>query len=146
MAVMSLALGTAGGLSFVSAVRDGRIGGWVWAGVCFGILLPWVVYGVNRMLGTTVLSSAGMRFSTFGSRRLIPWDQITKIEVRPQGGRGKSGQEVRAHRSSGRPLVIPGVMHSLSADSTAEVEEKVRAICSHWEEATGQPQGPVYTR
>jgi len=145
MAVVALGFGTAGVMNYLAVTRGhASVEGWVCATVWAGPLVPSVFYGVNRTLGKTILSHAGMRFSTFVSRRFIPWDQITEIEVQTRTGRGQSWQVVRAHRRSGRPLVIPGVMPK--TDSTAEFEEKLRTICSFWEEATEQPRTPVYTR
>jgi len=144
LAAGTLVIGVLAGLSFATAARGDRSAGWISAGVWVGVWLPLTFYVLNLALGKTVLSSAGIRFSTFVSRRFIPWDQITKIEVQKRSGRNGSWQVIRAHRSSGRPRVLPGAMSS--PDSTAEIEKKARAICSRWEEVTGQPQSPVFTR
>jgi hypothetical protein len=40
---------------------------------------------------------------------------------------------------------MPGVMRSQRGDSAADIEEKVRAICSDWEQATGHAESPAYT-
>lgn len=146
MAVATLAMGGAAGLSYVAAALNGHsAGGWFLVGMWVVMWLPALYYTVNRMLGVTVLSGNGMRFRTLASRRFIQWGQIVKIEVRTRTGRGGSWQVVRVHRRSGRPLVMPGVMRSQRGDSAADIEEKVRAICSDWEQATGHAESPAYT-
>jgi hypothetical protein len=100
---------------------------------------------VNRMLGETVLAGEGMRLRTLPRRRLVEWGQVAKIEVQTRTGQGGSWQVVRVHRRSGRPLVLPGVMRSRRGDSAADLDEKVRAICSEWERTTGRAEGHTYT-
>jgi hypothetical protein len=72
MAVATLAMGGAAGLSYVAAAPNGHsAGGWFLVGMWVVMWLPALYYTVNRMLGVTVLSGNGMRFRTLASRRFI---------------------------------------------------------------------------
>ncbi|WP_433916995.1 PH domain-containing protein [Streptomyces sp. NBC_01744] len=102
------------------------------------ILLPCIFYSINRMLGITLLTPEGMQLRTLVSRRRIPWDDITKIEVERRSGQGGPWQVVRVHVARGRPVVLPGAMQSLRGQDEAAFQRSVNMIHSCWQQATAQ--------
>jgi len=78
--------------------------------VVFGIMwLPAFLYMINRGYGKTRLTADQMQFYSFVSRRRVPWDEVTRIEMhRHQNPRGGAWWYIRVHRTTGRPLAVPG--------------------------------------
>ncbi|MFT2017062.1 hypothetical protein ACMA1D_14620 [Streptomyces sp. 796.1] len=84
-----------------------------------GIWLPTAFYALNRAFGMTLLTPEGVRFRTAVSRRLIPWHRITRFEAQERTGRhAVRWWVIRAHRTHGRPLVLPGSLAQGAMDET----------------------------
>ncbi|MFF5978011.1 hypothetical protein ACFY78_04065 [Streptomyces olindensis] len=99
----------------------------------FSVALCWllsVIYMINRGYGRTLLTPERMSFRTFFSRRSIPWGEITNIEKRRHQTRSGEWWDLRAVRSHGRPLAIPGAFSSRADDGDFEV--KFTVIREYW--------------
>ncbi|MFE6774581.1 hypothetical protein [Streptomyces sp. NPDC057702] len=117
LAVTTLLLGLFAWYVLPRAYATGPDSGLVATVVLAGIWLPTAFYTLNRAYGATVLTAGGVRFRTAVSRRTIPWHQVTRFEARERSGRGAvRWWVIRAHRSTGRPLVLPGSLAQHGAD------------------------------
>ncbi|QMU70243.1 PH domain-containing protein [Streptacidiphilus sp. P02-A3a] len=96
------------------------------------------------MFGVTELAPEGMRLRTLVSRRRIPWSDVTMVEAQRRSGRGGSWWVVRVHLLHGRPVVLPGAMQSQRGQNESGFRTSVDTICSHWRQATGRTDQPVY--
>ncbi|MEV6957500.1 hypothetical protein [Streptomyces sp. NPDC051183] len=103
---------------------------WLWAGVISAFWLAGAFHLVNRAYGRTLLSSEGLEFRTFVSRRSIPWGEITKIERKSHQTRGGFCWELRAHRVRGRSVAIPGTFSSRERD--VDFERKLAVLRKYW--------------
>jgi hypothetical protein len=68
---------------------------------------------INQARGKTRLTPRGLRLESYVKRRTVPWADVIKFEERrrttPRGG---THWDVRVHRTSGRPLTMPGLYTS----------------------------------
>ncbi|MEX3105264.1 MULTISPECIES: hypothetical protein [unclassified Streptomyces] len=105
--------------------------GWLGGvGVCW---LGAVSYMVNRGYGRTLLTSDGMRFRTFLSHRMVPWSDVVRIEKREHTTRSGMWWDVKAVRSRGRALTVPGAFSHRRDDP--HFEQKVATIRAYWRHA-----------
>lgn len=99
-----------------------------------GILAAVAFLGtVNLTYGRTLLTTRGLEFHTFASRRVIPWNEVADIQTRQRGVRSRVLCDLRVIRVRRRPLTIPGTATSRAWD--AELERKQIAIQERWSRA-----------
>lgn len=105
--------------------------GWLAVAILGPLWLLGILVAVESAYGRALLTSDGIRFHTWLSRRFIPWQQITEIEeylIAPGYWHG-----LRLRREHGRRLVVPGAFARRSRDKS--FEEKHRAITYYWSHA-----------
>jgi hypothetical protein len=101
-----------------------------------GIGAAWaasVFYMINRGYGRTLLTSDGMKFHTFVSRRAVAWSEVTSIERKDHTTRSGQWWEARATRVSGRSLSIPGIFTARRSDPL--FEQNLAAVREYWSRA-----------
>lgn len=136
----------AGGLGLLTFVRSPNpTDRWSTPVLIAAIWLPCIFYSINRMFGITVLTSEGMQFRTLVSRRRIPWVAVTQVEAQRRNGRGGPWWVIRIHIANRRAVVLPGAMLSQRGQAEAGFGNSVDMICSHWQQATGRTDEPVYS-
>ncbi|MFI8234998.1 hypothetical protein ACIGDI_40020 [Streptomyces sp. NPDC085900] len=89
-----------------------------------------VAYIINRAYGRTLLTSDGIKFHTFFSRRVTPWPEVADIKKRRHQGRSAEWWELRIIRQRGRSLGVPGAFTSRRYDDT--FENKLVLIREYW--------------
>ncbi|MGW2764710.1 hypothetical protein [Streptomyces sp. NPDC001275] len=102
---------------------------WWWIGgiaVFYSLIL---LSMVNQVNGATLLTSEGMEFHTFFSRRSVPWGEVAGIEERCRTVRGGTRSEVRIVRIRGRALTVPGAFTARMHDP--KFEAKLATIREH---------------
>ena len=72
-------------------------------------LIPALCIFPRDLYGSTELTESGLRLRTPYRHRLIPWDQITGFTAHETDLKGGPRKTVLAHRTSGRPLPLPGL-------------------------------------
>lgn len=72
-------------------------------------LIPVLCVAPPDLYGSTELTESGLRLRTPYRRRLIPWEQITAVTARETDTKGGPRKTVLAHRTTGRPLQLPGL-------------------------------------
>lgn len=92
-------------------------------------------YMLNRGYGKTLLAPDGMRFHTFLSRRVIPWSDVTGIEVKTHYTRNGAWWDVRVQRVKGRSLSVPGIFTARQHD--ALFESNLTVIRAYWLQTVG---------
>ncbi len=112
----------------------------VLAPIVWALAMPVMIRVSGRMLGSTTVGLAGLRTRTLVTRRAIPWDEVTALEIHTLSGRGgNAGHILQAHRANGRPLDLPGVFATSSRAGDPEFVATVEAIRAAWGSATGRP-------
>ncbi|WP_327381424.1 hypothetical protein [Streptomyces sp. NBC_01207] len=71
-----------------------------------------------------------MEFRTLVSRRSIPWSEITEIEKNGHHTPGGLWWELRARRTRGRSVAIPGAFSS--REGAADFERKPAVLRKYW--------------
>ncbi|MFF1278920.1 PH domain-containing protein [Streptomyces marokkonensis] len=102
----------------------------------FGVFLAALVFGMlNWIYGQTLLTTTGLKFRTFVSRRSIPWSEVAGIESRQRVSRSGIWWDLRVVRARGRSLTLPGTLTNRMMD--AELERKQAVIQERWSCAVG---------
>jgi hypothetical protein len=109
-----------------------------------------LITGVLTMLrsasGATLLTPSSVVLTTVFSRKSVPWDQVTRIEVLGRRGRyGRYWRIARIHRTDARPLPLPGLVEAGAGLSKAEFQEQVRTLLNYWQQATGRTEEVLFT-
>nr|WP_234375407.1 PH domain-containing protein [Streptomyces sp. HYC2] len=84
---------------------------------------------VNQGTGATLLTSEGLEFHTFFSRRSVPWSEVAGIEERCRTGRSGTWSDVRVVRVRGRALTVPGAFTARMHDP--KFEAKLATVREH---------------
>ena len=111
--------------------RGGAREGWPAVEIFGALWLLTVLAAAENAYGRALLTSDGIRFHTWVSRRFIPWRQITGIEeylIAPGYWCG-----LRLRREHGRRLIVPGAFARRLRDKS--FEEKRGAITYYWSHA-----------
>lgn len=118
-------------------VQDsGSLADRLWAVAVFALLwLILLLALLNARHGRTLLTKDGLRFHTWLSRRYIPWQDITRIEVRTH----RSWQHIRVHHAKGWHRTIPGIFTDEPVDES--FDEKLRTIQRYWRMASLTARG-----
>ncbi|MER5312627.1 hypothetical protein ABT034_33160 [Streptomyces sp. NPDC002773] len=110
-------------------------GKWWWVGGFGVVVVAAFASTVNLIYGRVLLSTTGLEFRTFVSRRVIPWSEVAGIERRRRVTRSGIWCDLRVVRVRGRSLGIPGTVTNRRMD--AELERKQAAIQECWSRAVG---------
>ncbi|MFF9494111.1 hypothetical protein [Streptomyces flaveolus] len=103
MALTFIGMEVAAGLSAPAAGR------WWWIGGIAVFSSLALLSLISQGNGATLLTSEGMEFHTFFSRRTVPWNEVVGIEKRCRTRRSGTWSDVRVVRVQGRALTVPGV-------------------------------------
>ncbi|MBD0712386.1 MULTISPECIES: hypothetical protein [unclassified Streptomyces] len=108
---------------------------WWFAGGLGVLAVVAFVATVNLIYGQTLLTTKGLEFRTFVSRRVIPWNEVAGVESRQRVIQGRAFRDLRVVRVRGRSLTIPGTATNRVVD--AELKRKQAAVQEHWSRAVG---------
>lgn len=111
---------------------DGEISWW-WIGCMDALGLLALAGTADQTLARTLLTSEGMRFHTFFSRRTVLWTEIVRIEEHSRTARNGTWWTVKAVRYRGRALTVPGVITNKYKDP--HFEQKLATIRAYWSHA-----------
>lgn len=79
-------------------------------------LLSGVLATASAQWGATIVDGRGVTRRRGRSSVHVPWPEVSRIRILPSW----AGQRLVLHRTSGRPIVLPGSVLGLSADRAAE--------------------------
>jgi hypothetical protein len=85
---------------------------------------------IKQARGVTRLTPDGLRLQSLVTRRLIPWAEVVSFEERRRSNRGGPYWDVRVHRTSGRPLAMPGLFTSGRRDQA--FDENLVQLHTYW--------------
>ncbi|WP_370082480.1 PH domain-containing protein [Streptacidiphilus sp. MAP12-16] len=101
---------------------------------------------LNHTWGTTLLTPTGIVMQTLLRRRTVPWDQITRIEVKRRSGLlGNPRMVARIHRTNGAAIELPGLQQSGTGQSKPDFQERVGVLLRYWQQATGRTEAVLVT-
>ncbi|MEU7405363.1 hypothetical protein [Streptomyces sp. NPDC044948] len=129
-----LTLTLTGVLAAMSLTTQGPVKWW-WVGSLGTFSVVAVLSTINSLYGHVLLSASGLEFRTFVSRRVVPWNEVARVEKRQRVSRSGIWSDLRVIRAHGRSLPIPGTLTNRMAD--AELERKRAVIQERWSLATG---------
>ncbi|WP_258053342.1 hypothetical protein [Streptomyces sp. Ru72] len=120
-------------LSAQAKPRSSAAESWWWVAAIGTAWSSGLFYMINRGYGRTLLTSHGMKFHTFVSRRSIAWSEVTGIETKSHATRSGKWWEVRVERVSRRSLAIPGIFTSRRYDPL--FERNLTIVREYWSRA-----------
>ncbi|MDH6455725.1 hypothetical protein RKD27_009156 [Streptomyces sp. SAI-126] len=110
-------------------------GKWWWVGGVGAFSVVVLLSTINSIYGQVLLTTTGLEFRTFVSRRGVPRSEVARIEVRQGVSRSGIWSDLRVIRVHGRSLTIPGTLINRVMD--AELERKQAVIQERWSLAIG---------
>ncbi|MFG2440511.1 hypothetical protein [Streptomyces sp. NPDC048508] len=110
-------------------------GKWWWVGGAGTFAVVVLLSTINSIYGHVLLTKTGLEFRTFASRRVVPWNEVARIEERHRASRSGTWSDLRVIRAHGRSLTIPGTFTNRVMD--AELERKHAVIQERWSLAIG---------
>ncbi|ALV38273.1 hypothetical protein AS200_00565 [Streptomyces sp. CdTB01] len=123
------------GVMLVMSLTTHGPGKWWWVGGVGAFSAVVLLSMINSIFGQVLLTTTGLEFRTFFSRRVVPWSEVAGIEERQRFSRSGTWSELRVIRAHGRPLTIPGTLTNRLMD--AELERKQAVIQERWYVAIG---------
>jgi hypothetical protein len=135
-------------VGLVAVLVETKSDGTDWAAL--GMLAVILVLAMVTLLrygsGATLLTPSGMVLSTLFSKETVPWDRISRIEVRRRNGRlGTTWLIARIHRADGSPVPLPGLVEARSGLPKAEFQDQVGVLLNYWQQATGRTEKVLVT-
>ncbi|MFC8519009.1 PH domain-containing protein [Streptomyces sp. NPDC057257] len=110
-------------------------GKWWWVGGMGAFSVVVLLSTINVIYGQVLLTTKGLEFRTFVSRRVVPWSEVARIEERQRVSRSGTWSELRVIRAHGRSLTLPGTLTNRVMD--AELQRKQAVIQERWSLAIG---------
>ncbi|MCI3276641.1 PH domain-containing protein [Streptomyces cylindrosporus] len=110
-------------------------GRWWWVGGMGAFSVVVLLSTINLIYGQVLLTTTGLEFRTFVSRRVVPWSEVARIEERQRVSRSGTWSELRVIRAHGRSLTLPGTLTNRVMD--AELQRKQAVIQERWSLAIG---------
>ncbi|MFI5532153.1 PH domain-containing protein [Kitasatospora sp. NPDC051853] len=131
-----------GGVATMAVLRDAGGNGAV-VGAAVGVLLLVVLAThVEQGWGSTTLTPAGLVLTSLTGRRTVPWERITRIEVRRRARRyGGSWVEARILLADAAPVRLPGLLEAPGGHTKQEFQDRLGVLLRHWQQATGRTEG-----
>ncbi|MFC7908412.1 hypothetical protein ACFW20_08050 [Streptomyces nigra] len=130
--ILSLALA---GVMVAMSLTTHEPGKWWWVGGVGAFSVAALLSAINSIYGQVLLTTTGLEFRTFVSRRVVPWSEVARIEERQRVSRSGTWSDLRLIRAHGRSLTIPGTLTNRVMD--AELERKQAVIQERWSLAIG---------
>ncbi|MEU1535788.1 hypothetical protein [Streptomyces fagopyri] len=110
-------------------------GKWGWVGGVGAFAVVVLLSTINSICGEVLLTTTGLEFRTFVSRRVVSWSEVARIEERQRVSRSGTISDLRVIRAHGCSLTIPGTFTNRVMD--AELERKQAVIQERWSHAIG---------
>ncbi|MGW3143066.1 hypothetical protein [Streptomyces sp. NPDC001139] len=130
--ILTVALG---GVTVAISVTTHEPGKWWWVGGVAALSAIVLSSTINSIYGQVLLTTRGLEFRTFVSRRVVPWSEVARIEERQRVSRSGTWSDLRVIRAHGRSVTIPGTLTNRVMD--AELERKQAVIQECWSLAVG---------
>ncbi|KQV24103.1 MULTISPECIES: PH domain-containing protein [unclassified Kitasatospora] len=130
-----------GGVAALVVVGNAGGNGALLGGAVGVLLLVALTSLVNHGWSSTTLTSVGLVLAGPTRRTTVPWDRITRIEVRRRSGRyGVTWMEARILLADAPPVRLPGLQEAWGGHSKKEFQDYVGVLLRHWQQATGHTE------